>query len=633
MFVGVVSYAQTNAKVNFVQPTYMHYGYLSSSYVRDVYYEADEEGNIYLQEKTDAYIVNEDGDIYNYISMTKPSDYYSAQYIGIPLDLYNSESDMEENRNKVNSISNRATYYASLVDLKDGETVYGTPFNDEDLTNGVTTTNKVYLADLEIENATLFQKGDVVYRLVSKYEFKAGQYYVYAYHGELKYNRVTVKLNTQGLSSTLFTTYGHDYYVKGTFDGDYKYENDYPGNKLEFKSGNYYINGNYQIAEEVATYNGKKLNYIISNTEGTKLGYDYFDKIYFTANGTPGLAYNGKELVKYATFGGPIKAENITNELSGKEKGIDYVVRYHQYEVNSTDVNGNPITSMQTDTYYYFLQETAFSETGEADKLTLSTPKETIIVAVYPGTFINPYISSYSTLKNSTTTHDGNSGYYWKNTTDNSGVAFAPTYYLYEGGYEIIESGEGTNKQTKVYIACDENYDSKKISLTDGVHLFTEIRNNWSTYKDQDMKDYVKSKENGSTEYMKLSELYYVDANKKLYMYNSGYVIKEGLLYAQYIDYDYKGTVDMYEGMYLTNSRVNLYTRYKYSTGDGFETSEWGEKYMLVPPEGQLLINSGTTKFSESARVILSGTNALRVSGDEESKDFETKTPGKITIQ
>ena len=122
-----------------------------------------------------------------------------------------------------------------------------------------------------------------------------------------------------------------------------------------------------------------------------------------------------------------------------------------------------------------------------------------------------------------------------------------------------------------------------------------------------------------------------------LYEYNAEYCLNsDGLLCK--IKTKIKGSsgANPNEGLYLHNSRVGLYTRYKYSVDFENTVAGWGT-YRIVPEIGKTTINGKTTKFSESCRVVLTapqGTQIryVKVVVEGNNTSYQTVQPGTISV-
>ena len=662
-----LQFDSTKAYDNFTQPSEVSYGYISTTYSREISYEMIN-GKTQMTGASDYMYENDDGDLYKYYSYVRPQDYHTNKYVGIQIEL-NEETD---------------NTYTALLDEDKSDGAYVSIENGK-----LTETPKTYEVTMEGETVEILvgKVGEATYMLSPKYEYKNGQYYVFAYYGDVDYRRTTLNFEPETFkdydSDEIWIYKKPNYiktknniYVHGFFDNDkgYSYylkdtDDDgigdigvYPGNNVTY-DGNYKVNG---VTLTNATYSNEKMNYekVSYKPDYWIEGYDYFDTVYYSVNG------EYKDYVKYAEFKYEEEATSLDYEnLDYGKKGVDYIVEKYMYsdwtqsetgthlmvesdyveilnsnryniidgvatqnnEGSRLKVGSNYVEILSTNRYNepvynygLFLNSGSFSSQNKETDLTSSkyNTNNPIVREVYLSTFVNPYEKTNALSISELWA-------YTNETTDI--VQFAPTYYVYEGGY--VATNTETDKKADIFLPLDESYyksgenyatlmvkSSKDATPTEVG--FDELIADWSTKYGKNGTYYIGDQ--------KLTDIYQVKYGK-LYRYNLNYTLVGGLLHKMYITINQDdGEIDLNEGLYLTDNTVGLYTRYKYSVSLDNITN-W-EGYEIIPENGSTTINNGkTTRLTESVRVVLGGGKEIRVSVDAED-NWITTSSGSISI-
>ncbi len=670
-----------NSYKHFSEPTNLNFGFISSTYSRNISYERNDDGKFVLSAETDYKFVDDYGNPYYYYSSTRPNDYNQDIKIGLEITA------------KISGTNNTPTQIPATIEewvvdipsVEDAEFVVVENIKYSGLVNvldgGTTSLNEVAI-----------DEDGRVYSIANKYKYVNGQYYIYAYYSDIENSQITLGFTPQTYSDALgtimeyetpnFIEVGNKYYVHGSFAGEtYIYNNVYTDNLLQYNSGTYTINGT-TIANDVAEHNQTALNYKpaedIDIYPQDILGYDYFTKVYYTANGTSGLKDNeGADLVKYANFEyvRDVDGLNYVEDSLGT-KGVDYIVKDYSYSGyvqnnNGTHVcvNGNyyelsanldkiynkagDSAPAQNDGIYngkYFKVGSTYTEitssirytknptkfglfkfVGENTSVTSATvfsssksfsAGEEIVVAVYPSAFVNPYTEDSSSVSGDDCC--------WKYTekTDNI-LSFAPKYFIYEGGY-MADVVKGDGEQIKggmIYtpieadllesykISIQEWNDSNKDNIADDGELTGEA-------EIKSFKDILEGWNTYKNYYIismdaSVEETFKVN-NNVLYKINEMYTLSEDGLLSSINVQPIGMTEDIFKNLYLSNSDYKLYTRYKYET-DLTNSISWGINNVEIVPTGdKTMINHGIpTRLVESCRVILSGGTNLKIQDND----------------
>ena len=498
------------------------------------------------------------------------------------------------------------------------------------------------------ELVKMFKDGEDYYIVEEKYLLLDGKYYIHSYCCDITTSRTTLNFEPRYTSENNSVTgasnktpieqpdyvKGKDgYYVSGSFDGTYSPDHvvddakeektlgyqPYPGNNLEaeFKENvwTYKINGQTFEPSKIE-YSENEFNYVCQesldnvfkeakDTDGNfvnKLGYNYFEKAYYTAEGNfGGWSEKDDKLKQTFYFYGEGKP-------AGEEK-VHYVVQPAVY-----DQDGK-----QTQPAYYYT-------IVKYENITVPQGVDAeISVDLYPNRFINPYTdSSYSSVVDRLTF---NKPFVYKvqGQSTNRSIKHSPEYYLFEGGY-YVETGDlssvANGGMPPVYVRVSESglsvtpfdssvtiYDST-IKENRAVRVGDITESNYNTYKDKCING--TSGETNASNQIKFSDEYKL-VNGIMYKYNNSYTIgSDYLLHKQVIGIptENRKNVTLFENMYLTNSTYSLYTYYKYNFG-ATNNPKWtidGKEYYLVPQkEKSTALNGIPTVLIESCKVTLGG--------------------------
>jgi len=621
----------------FVEPSYVSYGYISTTFSKNVLYEMKDDKIVMDSSSDYTYKDSITENIYDYISSLRPGDYHTHKYVGLDItgllefDESTGNYRMKTDSSLVDLQTESKGEFESLeiTEVKNSQTIQITDSEDGDL--------EIEICDY-VDKQT---KKTKQYMIVPKYQYHAGHYYVYSLYGKVTYVRASLDFQ-EPTDQSHYSQHNNNNYVRGTFNETYYYNNDYEGNNLSYKDKQYSINGTIiekEVAENSETSHAYQKNSLMTTkVMGTdkKEGYNYFTKAYYTANGNSSLG-----MTKYATFGD--RSEDEPN--ADLRPGIDYVVRNYQYTETITNADGEDVEITHTVPYYYYLQDTSFAESGTPDPLTLTTLKDSISVAVYPATFVNPY-TEYSNLKNSLTIHDGGESgngteYTWYINEDATSmfINFNPKYFLYEGGYVTSEVEDKMKVFTKVDESKYKRYDSENekdvydtLNISKGAESksisFKNLIEEWDEYKSWS------SVKHGEP----LISIYYV-RNSVLYQRNDTYTLRDGLLHYYFTNRD-EENLNINENLYLSNSDVYLYTRYKYSTNSvALDFSSYIEdwkiettQYNIIPKKGTTINSNYPTKLTESVRVVLNGGKIRIGKTTGGSNPYREEMAGSIVV-
>ena len=603
------------AYLNFVKPSELNYGFLSTTYNRKIVYS-----NGKLVNESDRVYEDEDGETYVYYSVTKPADYNLNEYVAMEVNY--------EMRDGKNIISDKN--FADLGDRKLFITIAEHKFTE--IMHDITVYDG---SDKELKTsftATIgVDKDGKYYLLNNKYEYKNGEYYINSKCGVAVANRVIAvpQLEEDAVEGVDFVQVNGGYYLTGIFaDGVYNYSKSY-NNKIEKLLNGYMVNG-VSIENRIVEYSKNKINYVPQEdgepiTDG--LGYKYMNRVYYAVAGKPSLAEI--DVYRYATFSlvGKTAPEGIAN--------VHYV----------------SLLGADGETYYYKLKDVTFEEgqLGQLDGLpegktingsgTVGEDDE-IQLQVYPYAFSNPYAEyGYNNLGNLIYS---DAKQWVASESGTSGISHSPTYYLFEGGYEFTSAGIENGKMKNgslIYEMIDKNdlegvaYEIRPIKNYDEtvsdvnveydlgsieVKTLKEIFDDWNEYK----RYYIESC-GFSVESM------FKKGSDTLYELNFEKTLNEnGLLSTlTWNDKSENALENIYQFMYLTNKDINLYTRYVYRKGaailDLSGDDVWGDGYSLSP----LKSNTTTTYLAETCRVILGGGySGVKLAVDNSA------TSGTITV-
>ncbi|MBO5955100.1 MAG: hypothetical protein J6Q13_03975, partial [Clostridia bacterium] len=100
--------ASLSSYSNFTQASEVSYGFLSTTYSKDLFYKADEEGNVSLDPSSDYAYTADNGDIYLFHSHSRPTDYHINKYIGVEVSAVN-HSVIDKSKN-LSTILDEKTY-------------------------------------------------------------------------------------------------------------------------------------------------------------------------------------------------------------------------------------------------------------------------------------------------------------------------------------------------------------------------------------------------------------------------------------------------------------------------------------------------------------------------------------------
>jgi len=608
---------------NFTKPSALNYGYLSSTYTRSIIYEKDEEGNIKHKNESDSIAYGKNGETYTFYSTTRPQDYHSVKYVGIPIEIENKPSAIPTEM--PDSIITSGLH----IPENDGDII--TQFKDSDFVTHGNVENVT--SDGENTSEHIGITADNTYWLLyDKYILEKGQYYINMKCGEIELNRVTLKFKPEtkkgfgGVSTDKpcevpnYVEIGNNIYVHGSFDGtNYSFFTEsgkaYQGNTITYDGTTYKLHNTINLASSTVENSETEMKYRLNSEILSHYvkGYDYFDTVYYTAGGQQGIMDNGTELKKYAKFFG--KSENVPagilnlNYVSTSETieldeadykynlSVNGTYRYDEtdgkYKLidNLETFEGNRYIQITTETktYYYTLDtSTAFSDTE------ISVSGDAICVEVYPHKFVDPYTDLYTADNTGwqASVSESKTFVYSSDITEGF-LTHDPTYYLYEGGYVIDENmlnvvDNKVDGYPTVFVKMEESeYTSTKTweggsettynsIVVEEITNFDAVVNGSEDFKFGEKKtityDTLIKEWNSGAIYKKyyspvheqpLCLLFYVDDDKNLYRANSSYSLNADGLLAR-VSVQTRADGNIYENMYLSNAEFALYTRYRY---------------------------------------------------------------------
>lgn len=644
----------------YIQPNSTNFGYVASSYSREIEYVQIDDDVWIIKGSSDKTIQDANGNMYRFYSSTRPGDFYSAYYVGHEVTI-SSYSPNDENIDDIEAntkldFTGDTWYIYTAADIEgsvagdvlvpitrkavndaDSDHLYSLYYRDED--------GFGYSSDL------IYNDGSKNYSICKKYLYHDGMYYINALAGEVEYIETSLEFKPETYENGIGDQVAYEYpnyiensnkiYVHGSWTGT-GYTMDTELTQTDYQP--YEMNrvvANYNASGDLISYtlNGatisenkvekeETLNYVPTAENAEDLmgfkGYDYMQNAYYAVKGTSGLNLGG-ELVKYAAF---TKHDGAT--LPAETQGVDWI--YVRVKTGTTPVY-NPTTGeteqipVFSTVQYVFSEESTDPEAAEkartASQLAMANninDGDSVIVKVYPYSFINSY-----TINKDNAIHDN----YTYKYSATEGLEHKATYYLYEGGYECYDYEEGV--EHRVYLPVphivngdgswsydldmtEETVNESKIEIsadpnaTSGFEVtYSELVANWETYKNYKCLNYGE----------KVGDWFYANGSQ-LYMLSLEHALKDGTLHYVSIKYNSDELQQNFnENKYLTNNSVLLYTRYKYN---GFANGNWGT-YELIAEDGN--INYGTkTVLVESVQVSLAG-----------GKNLATGTTGTFIIK
>ncbi len=591
---------------NFTTPSSASYGYLASSYVRDISYE-EVDGKIIAKDVSDDTIPYEYGETYYFYSYDRPEGFHE-EYLGAVVEKTGTYYTL-----KTEDLAGESKTLFEPVDIEE--------YEEPELVDWEDSTSGDKLPIRKNKN-----KDEYRY-VVKKYIYENGGYYINQYGGDLlveptsltqlfkpeyddgfgniKQHEEPNYLNVEGV----IYNRGRFAYNETTGKEEYYYYDEngetYNENLIKYDGSSYSLHGD-SISNVERTHTLKYKYVPKGNTDPALLdGYTRFNTVYYTLGG-----YTNTGLTRKYAY---VKA--VTNP-SGT-KGLDYIegsyITQEPYTYEDEDGNIQTGTRDVTKPCYWRLQGGGFETGRESEALSqYGGAKTSGWIEVGPSTFVNPYNGTIpaGAKVNACFIED-------KNGT----LSFAPTYYLWEGGYTVHP-----DEPTMVYLQADyENvagtYNLKKYSFdangnivlggeTATVVTLANIVEGWES---KSYKEWWCIVDSSGEPLGILDEMYQV-INNQLFAYESSYTTKDGVLHKNVLSLDRGERAN--NGMYLTNSKYMFYTRYDYGNDlTNPPNSDWEEKgYSLFPQEGTT-VNGGTfTRFSESVNIILGGKGTtLRV--------------------
>lgn len=630
----------------FVQPSSESYGFLSSSYTKELKYTT-ENGITTLQAESDSFYTTSAGEIYSSLSQgTRPSDLYTQKYIAVPLKVID-EGVYETNMDAGNVVPLTSNYL-------NGESQF------ENLVTSEYTVDGAYQTITTIEGPDDPDDPEKkLYKLVEKYVYANSQWYVYSLASNAKYTNVSVPFKPETYKddngnyikyeTPNYVQYDDTYYVHGKFsNGVYSYDIDspYPGN----------------LSNGTPTCNSVSLRYQKLTSAPSKgvLGYDYFNTVYY--HPTQYITTGAYQYVKYRPLAG--------GETPTGVSGFDYITRkyytgdivyeenslgkwwvdghgdYQEFSTEDWEENKAKVNDGDEDTVptlafdkirvtaeqYYVIENIADPFTSDSDLFDASISnrivgsnkpegidcKDDCIAVKFYVNFIKPNSGNFIKVNEN-----------WGYNGGGTGILFAPTYYKYDGGYivkELDNSGNVTRTISAsdvalgtayiVYIQIDKSLyanangeTSVFISGETNPITYTQLYNNWASYKDRKVVT-------GGVE-VPVQYMFFVE-NNTLYKADNKYMIHGGELCVSTISNGDKDELN--KGLYLSYEEYQIFTRYKYkfgivnewdNTNESWSIPQWGS-YNTIPATGETEVNKGkVTMFTESCRVFL--TNKISI--------------------
>lgn len=616
---------KSQASALFGQASNLNFGLMGTTYSRDIIYEM-KNGKPKLKNSISGVHITDEGEQYVCLSTERPVDFAQANNYITVMKYTHDECDYDKSTKKLKITNKELEGENALKEYLEEEWPSFDPskhtIEDINLYNEDSGKyEKVEMFKVPVTDGNGQIKYDY-YLVQEKYLLVDGKYYLHEYGCDVTLSRTTLQFEPRTYEYTLkgktikIATAQPDWiqgengiYVSGKFDTDYVYDNSYPGNNLKYENKTYSINSK-QFDKAIVENNSQDFKYIY-DTEFTqnenidKLGYDYFDKAYYTAEGNNGgWSDNEKKPKQTFYFYGEGKPAG--------EEDVHYVVEPAVY-----DQDGK-----QTQPAYYYTivkyKNITVPQGVEAEKK----------FDLYPNRFINPYTdSTYSSVVEDLTfegkfvceqTLDRNKAGDEAKTTDAENqqkiIMHNPMYYLYEGGYYVVSDDLSCVDEggfPPVYVKVTDSELATQLDI-DGIGKKTY--NDLKTYnKDLNKtnydlwKGYTIVDSGGVT----IGDEFKLEGDI-LYKYNPSYTIgDDGLLnkYIVSIPTENRKNITLFENMYLSNENFGLYTYYKY--GLDFGSKEWasesGSRYLVPQNPKSTTVNGSPTVFIESCRVVFGG--------------------------
>lgn len=625
MILQTISFANDQAINLYLSVTNQNFGYISSTYSREIIYEAGK-----VSGQLDGILYVDDNDyqhLYTSYSSVRPSDYYSHYYFyldgnGNTLSLSMDGIDKDGNKFEVKRSENYSYIYTVTSGNREYEG-YVTYYYQ----NSMYYKNSMALSVEYIRSQDFFSPDNYTYTVIPD--------------GGVATPTDTIATSWYTMDDGYYYTYG-SYLGNGEYSlGETKESPDAtdPNNNLKYESSKYTINGKplsndidpeYQSRITFEYYGtGNKAIEALKKMGCTRLGYDYIQGVYYTINGAQ---VDGNK--KYATYALVENPSELTSD------GINYIQLQYHY----TDAEGNP----QTTTVWYQFSGPASSGANAQEYLDLiengltSTP-ESITITAYPSRFVNPYTTdTVGDLYAGEEIYTNESFELVGEGAKVASINQEVTYYYFDGGYLV--NGDSvylkTNYTYDNILGDDESgalnitidvYDANGKKIDGGLTIEQVIE---ILDKGDGDKYYVidpNSLEEGEDNYTLAKQYYYADG--ELYTWQSVYVINGsyGYLEKAIVNSNSEGdyTVDYNYNKYLSNSTCGLYTRYIYVNGSGqvlnlsgnwqIYNSENASSYLLIPNNiGSNFYgspNGRTTYLVESLKVTLGGGVMLPLTG------------------
>ncbi|MGN0788215.1 MAG: hypothetical protein ACI4L6_04080 [Candidatus Onthoplasma sp.] len=538
---------------------------------------------------------------YNYglqTTMNMTAVYYKDGKLDSPFSIYKTINGKMYREYSKSKPSNYYSEYYYFVQTNNGEYETYLPYETK-ISN--------------MDNYTFTDKnGSHTGKCYVKYVYDNGVWYVYA--GANKED----KFITQEIVD--FSEFGDE--LKATKDGI-----TYVAGQWDSVNEKYIVpTGDNNYVESESTTQEIKFKYKkLTNTEKKELkqGYQYFNIVYYTANGTD------KSTSKVAKF------IHDGEDLS-KVDGINYISVKEKTETKITDGGKTETITTYKDVVYQFNGSgsgTAYDYTDYLkETYAVSTSHEDIYVNVYPGYFQNPYTTGTAISEDRTYVRDDVNGT----------ISMDATYFYYKklmSGYQYDDASNPKGIQEITERKGGEGY---YIILTDSSKVAHSIK------VDDIIKDINENEFNkygsyylGSTQLNEIArvgnKINVTEGKTEQYLIitidSAVYTVEGGLIYRQFSYID-RGDDSLNANRYLADREHEFYTMFKFSLPNKlYKTIEGKEyEYTLIPTEKDYSgrVNNGTTYFIECAQVTIGSSQSVTLKNTGKGEDI---TSGYVKIE
>jgi len=658
----------------FFSTTDQNLGLLASTTITEVRYK---DGSMVASAENLKTFVDVNGvDTYDYqfISKTRPTDFYSSYYV-------REFTEAEKGSESLTTIS--VTKSVDYSELCDAET------NPEGRIHPLTVTVSGEEKQLLYKYEYKASATETV-NAYPKYVYSEGSYYMstlsfkYGYYqtqeltnfNDVKYPGASEALNAAEIhySSSGLAYVRGDYHPEGNTIADKYTYNQYGGNLM---TPSFTLN---ETPLNNAAYCDTPVEFVsteIIDDDVDSDGYNYMVGAYYTTLATP---TNNNNHTRYATY--KYDSSNSTIQ-TGWTEGEDYITASYTLvtensegnyyydgstykEIDSGYTSGQKYNLEFNKTVVLTLQSMATSGTenrntnlGYITNFNTQIGNVTVVLKAYPASFKNPYTISVSE-------EQVKDNYVYENinivdNTKKSNPAITETvrYFYFENGYkkgsDLGLTGDFANSVfVDAKLTKDDKNDSIKLYYYNGTE-YGSVSLGQLFFSGDDIASVIgpsytnlytvnPTDAGEMADMYKVSNMYAIyndstDSKNYVYMRKDVYSVRDGKLHKMY---KYNSSADsdiLKENRYLSNKKWDLYTMFVYypASGDAYNfeftegTTKWhdadGKPYYLIPiASNRSRPNQLTTYLVETAKVTLGGGLTLEHTGRG------NKTSGSINV-